>query len=169
MISQTMQMSCEPPLSGKDGQKGTNSGAGVQMEWDPDPDHTDFESDGEENMLVGEVINVLVNLESGQTETWRQADIDGATIEDQPTEIEHKLNNVQLSQVCKWVNNEIIKEAVFKMLRPPPLVQLSKSRQVSLFSICRLCVTTMNIGRRVYMHSKMCLCIEWGTLSIQAR
>ena len=69
MISQTMQMSCEPPLSGKDGQKGTNSGAGVQMEWDPDPDHTDFEPEGEENMLVGEVINVLDNLESGRTET----------------------------------------------------------------------------------------------------
>ena len=136
MISQTMKMNCEPPLSEKQGKEGTNSGAGVQMEWDPD--HTDFELEGEEIMLVGEVINELDNLES-----------------DQPTEIEHKLNNVQLSQVCKWVNNVIIKEAVFKMLRPPPSVELIKSRQVSQFIICRLCVTDRNIGRRVYMHSKM--------------
>ena len=61
--------SCEPPLSGEEGQEGTNSGAGVQMEWNPDPDHTDFETEGEENMSVGEVINVLDNLESGRTET----------------------------------------------------------------------------------------------------
>ena len=36
------------------------------MEWDPDPDHSVFEPEGEENKLVGEVINVLDNLESGQ-------------------------------------------------------------------------------------------------------
>ena len=61
----------KPPLSGKEGQEGTNSGAGVQMEWDPDPDHTDFEPEGEKNMLVGEVMNVLDNLEYGRTETCR--------------------------------------------------------------------------------------------------